>query len=184
MYQNVLKIFATTGLAASLAACGGDSTEQTNQASAAIVAEAPTTSESAPEPTRIIPALSEWAQKEGASIEKIEDGDKTFYRISVADGHGLTGFNNQAPVTAGDTINANFMLWSDVPGTEARIRIARFCGAGENEQTVITRSTIDTPRLVALSHTFENDQGCARLQFDSRQDNATFFVSDLTVTKD
>lgn len=184
MYQNVLKIFATTGLAVSLAACGGDSTEQTNQASAAIVAEAPTTPESAPEPTRIIPALSEWAQKEGASIEPIEDGDKTVYRITVSGTAALSGFDNQLPIEAGDTINANFMLWSDVPGTEARIRIARFCGAGENEQTVITRNTADEPRFVALAHTFENDQGCARLQFDSRQDNATFFVSDLTVTKD
>ncbi|MEQ3746341.1 MAG: hypothetical protein ABNH53_08945 [Henriciella sp.] len=183
MYKPMFILGAGLGLALTVASCGKAGNESPSSGSEVRV-DAPTSANDKADKSRLIPFLSDWPKRDGTALELVGDANKKVYRITVAGKAGVYGFNKQQPVKAGDTITVNLMMWSDVPGTEARIRIARFCGAGEVEQTVITRNMADQPRLVALSHTFENDQGCARLQFDSRQDEATFFVSDVKVTKD
>lgn len=186
MYMNIIK-FGTFSMVAMLAACG----ETTNTPASAPAPSETAVDEPTPElpaevvmPESLVPDMSEWTVVDGASLEKLEGDMADAYKVAFTNGATLIGFDPKNPIKAGETLTASFLAWSDTPDTELRVRIARYCTDGEIEQTVETRKLKEVPTRVEVSHTFERDQECARLQFDSRQDEASYNVAGVIVRKD
>lgn len=136
----------------------------------------------------VLPPVTEWTMTEGASVTEVEmdvEGvDGPIYKITLtAEGAQVYGMDRDIPISAGDTVSATVTAWTDADGTEGRMRIVRHCGGGPNEQAIIYRNLTTIPARHEFSHVFEHDQACARLQFDSRQPEATFYVSGIELVK-
>ena len=184
MSIDITKLSAL-GLFAVLAACGEATDKPSPTPSNEITIEpTPELTEEIVVIDRLVPDMSTWTIPDGASLEKIEGDLDDTYRLAFTNGAALIGFDKDKPVRAGETITASFMAWSDVPETELRVRIVRFCSSSDVEQTASTRNLSETPTPIEISHTFERDHDCARLQFDTRQDEAEYYVSGVTVEKE
>ena len=180
-----LSLAIASGLILGVAACGQNPDNDATIGVDAPPADAPEVTLPAPE---LFPSLEAWRINEGASISTAEmavDGiTGPIYKLDVGPSAQVLGFNDELPIKAGDTVSVTLAAWADNDETEGRFRIARFCSADNNEQTVITRNLSTTPGKITFSHTFEFDHSCARLQIDARSENTTFYVAEIDATKD
>jgi len=184
MTHTALKLALLPAIVLGLAACNQSSDEQPSLDVAPPPTSAP---ELPPAPVVLIPSLDKWTLSEGASFTEVDgpvDGVVgPIYKITLAEGARLFGFNKDISISAGDTITARFTAWADEAGVDSRFRIARYCGGENNEQEVATRNLGTTPTTTQISHTFEFDQPCARFQIDSRVADVTFYVAEIEVSK-
>ena len=175
--------FAVCALALTVAACGGDQTADTGNASGGAQNSAPglrTGEQTAPAAPKIVEtgsdAFETWYVLGDVDVKDragdAPDGTVTADEVRFFSDALLSGVWAQTAVAAGDTLEGSVWLWAEQP-TEMVVYIAPACQSTSEAPSFEFVTATPEPQKFTVRKTFEEAQGCAQLQLKALQPPAT-----------
>jgi len=120
------------------------------------------------------------------NVAKNRTGEQRTDQLSMDYNTYIGLYRTDIPVVAGTTFNGMVDMWTN-PGEEARIvlQISNFCTSENPEVSSVSATLTQTPSIIDISHTFENEHGCALFRITNvTEGGAVIYAASATFSVD